>query len=87
MSKQRLWEKAKAWRALGPYLLIELFLPGGTLLALLLWLAQRMMSVGSHRDHRLEGQPKQIATAAEQPSCAPQVAGELSFNGGCPVVR
>jgi len=25
-------------RALGPYLLVELILPGGTLLALLLWL-------------------------------------------------
>ena len=28
----------KAWRKAGPYLLVELFLPGGTLLALVLWL-------------------------------------------------
>ena len=27
-------------RQLGPYLLIELLLPGGTLIALLLWLSQ-----------------------------------------------
>ena len=30
-----------ALRALGPYLMIELLLPGGTILALLLWLSQR----------------------------------------------
>ena len=29
-------------RNLGPYLLVELILPGGTLLALLLWLSQGM---------------------------------------------
>ena len=28
----------KRWRRLGPYVLIELLLPGGTLIALLLWL-------------------------------------------------
>ncbi len=28
-------------RAVGPYLLIELLLPGGTLIALLLWLSQQ----------------------------------------------
>jgi hypothetical protein len=30
-----------AVRALGPYLLVELVLPGGTLIALLMWLAQQ----------------------------------------------
>jgi hypothetical protein len=29
---------SRNWRRLGPYVLIELLLPGGTLLALLLWL-------------------------------------------------
>jgi hypothetical protein len=29
-------------RSIGPYLLIELLLPGGTLIALLLWLSQGM---------------------------------------------
>ncbi len=33
-------------RGLGPYLLLELLLPGGTLLALLLWLSQRLKSGG-----------------------------------------
>ena len=28
-------------RAMGPYLAVELILPGGTLIALLLWLSQR----------------------------------------------
>ena len=28
-------------RALGPYLLVELVLPGGTLIAALMWLAQQ----------------------------------------------
>jgi hypothetical protein len=31
-------------QSLGPYLLIELLLPGGTLIALLLWLCQRLQS-------------------------------------------
>lgn len=33
-------------RACGPYLLMEMLLPGGTLLALLLWLSQRLGSMG-----------------------------------------
>lgn len=33
-------------RALGPYLLVEMFLPGGTLVALLLWLSQRYRRTG-----------------------------------------
>lgn len=33
-------------RAFGPYLLVELLLPGGTLLALLLWLSQRLQAGG-----------------------------------------
>ena len=33
-----------AVRALGPYLLVELVLPGGTLIALGMWLAQRLRS-------------------------------------------
>jgi hypothetical protein len=28
-------------RALGPYMLVELVLPGGTLIALMMWLAQQ----------------------------------------------
>ena len=34
-------EMLPAVRALGPYLLVELILPGGTLIALAMWLAQR----------------------------------------------
>lgn len=33
-------------RSLGPYLLIELLLPGGTLVALLLWLSKRYLGDG-----------------------------------------
>jgi hypothetical protein len=33
-------------RSFGPYLLIELLLPGGTLIALLLWLSQGMARGG-----------------------------------------
>ena len=35
---KKIWQHL---RALGPYLAIELLLPGGTLLALALWLARR----------------------------------------------
>ena len=40
----------KSWtalRAVGPYLLIELVLPGGTLFAFLLWLSQRFKRSGA----------------------------------------
>jgi hypothetical protein len=33
-------------RSLGPYLLVELLLPGGTLIALILWLSQGMARGG-----------------------------------------
>ena len=32
---------AQGLRKAGPYVALELFMPGGTLLALLLWLSQR----------------------------------------------
>ena len=35
-----------ALRDVGPYVLLEILLPGGTLVALLLWLSQRYMSGG-----------------------------------------
>jgi len=34
-------EMLPAVRALGPYLLVELILPGGTLIALAIWLVQQ----------------------------------------------
>jgi len=33
-------------RSLGPYLLVELLLPGGSIIATLLWLVQRRRSGG-----------------------------------------
>jgi hypothetical protein len=38
-------------RKYSPYLLIELLLPGGTLIALLLWLFQRQRAKGAHPSH------------------------------------
>jgi hypothetical protein len=46
-------------RSLGPYLLVELLLPGGTLIALLLWLSQ-----GMNRTGVLTVQPPVAAPAA-----------------------
>jgi len=39
-----------ACRTFGPYLAIELLLPGGSLLALLLWLCRRHAKRGNHDD-------------------------------------
>jgi hypothetical protein len=41
MTLPRAKEILPAVRALGPYLLVELILPGGTLVAALIWLAQQ----------------------------------------------
>jgi hypothetical protein len=41
------WELA---RRLGPYLMLEILLPGGTLLALLLFLYRRRQATGARRN-------------------------------------
>ena len=41
MTLTRTKQMLPALRALGPYLLVELILPGGTLIALGMWLAQQ----------------------------------------------
>ena len=41
MSTKLVLKSWTALRAVGPYVLIELLLPGGTLFAFLLWLSQR----------------------------------------------
>jgi hypothetical protein len=38
-------------RGLGPYVFVELLLPGGTLIALLLWLSQGMSRTGTLTVH------------------------------------
>ena len=46
MFHDRVTKSLPKLRALGPYLLVEMFLPGGTLVALLLWLSQRYRRAG-----------------------------------------
>jgi hypothetical protein len=41
------WRVAQV-RALGPYLAVELILPGGSLLALLLWLYRHRLALRRH---------------------------------------
>jgi len=41
MTRARAKSMLPGLRALGPYLLVELVLPGGTLIALLMWLSQQ----------------------------------------------
>ena len=50
-------------RALGPYIVVEMFLPGGTLLAFLLWLSQRYRrgGVGAGQGGREAAVPPAIA--------------------------
>lgn len=46
MNANTLTKLAPRLRSLGPYVLVELLLPGGTLLALLLWLSQGLNRSG-----------------------------------------
>lgn len=46
MKVTRILKRLAGLKAYGPYLLMEMLLPGGTLLALLLWLSQRWEGVG-----------------------------------------
>ena len=60
-------------RALGPYLVIEMLLPGGTLLALLLWLSQRIRRTGTGAMQRIAWGQTAVRPAIEG---KPQVDGE-----------
>lgn len=67
MSTRELWKHLPDWRAFGPYLLIELILPGGTLVAFLLWLSQRLRGLRIDHVHRA---PKDYHHAVLAPHCA-----------------
>ena len=62
MSTARISDFLTRLRQAGPYLAIELLLPGGTMIALLLWLSQRLVSARLSSMHsllasRLTGRP------------------------------
>ena len=46
MNAGRILKSLPGLKACGPYILLELLLPGGTLFALLLWLSQRWEGIG-----------------------------------------
>lgn len=48
-------------RGAAPYLLVELFLPGGTLLAILLWLTQHSTALRSGGVYELRPTPRAVA--------------------------
>jgi len=50
---------AQSARSIGPYMLVEMLLPGGTLIALLLWLSQHARLV------RAPWQPRERSVAAK----------------------
>ena len=51
-------------RVAGPYLAVELLLPGGTLIALLLWLSQGMARTGTLTVHLPVDAPAVVARMA-----------------------
>jgi hypothetical protein len=51
-------------RALSPYLFVELLLPGGTLIALLLWVSQGMTRTGTLTVHLPVEAPAVVARIA-----------------------
>jgi hypothetical protein len=66
MSILRAQRAITALRELGPYVLLEILLPGGTLVALLLWLSQRYMGgrLGSVRQYSFQKVAKPAAAIA-----------------------
>jgi hypothetical protein len=75
MSTTRARNSAKGLRAFAPYILVELFLPGGTLVALLLWLSQRLRQGRMTRTAPAAG-PAHIATGAVAPFATPAPAAD-----------
>ena len=70
----------RALRSMGPYLLIELLLPGGTLVAVLLWLTQNAAKRPSTRA-RLPASPRGVAATLLKPRQrnGPSASALLSF--------
>ena len=68
MARTRLNQSLDGLRDFGPYLLVELLLPGGTLVALLLWLTRRFLrdGLGDIHQHRF-GPPRLNATIMATP--------------------
>ncbi|MGZ5093878.1 MAG: hypothetical protein ACXWCY_24430 [Burkholderiales bacterium] len=66
----------QAVRSLGPYLLIELLLPGGTLLALLLWLYQRRAGSMSAGTQQARGTQRAIEHSISRSRSRMMVAAE-----------
>ena len=68
MSDGRVRRFLRRLRAFAPYVLVEVLLPGGTLLALLLWLSQRFNGTGFGRMHQyLSAQVSYKAVIAAKP--------------------
>ena len=67
MRAGRIGKSLRGLRACGPYLVMELLLPGGTLLAFLLWLSQRSGLVAFGDMHRYLQRSQQRPVAAAKP--------------------
>lgn len=67
-------------RAYGPYILVEMLLPGGTLLALLLWLSQHLGGMGPGSVYRYLLAQRDRAAVAAQPHA-------LEYDPCCSVVE
>ena len=68
MSDGRVRKFLRRLRGFAPYVLVEVLLPGGTLLALLLWLSQRFNGTGFGRMHQyLSAQMPYKAVVAAKP--------------------
>jgi hypothetical protein len=67
-------------RTYGPYILMEMLLPGGTLLALLLWLSQHLGGMGPGSVYRYLLAQRYRAAVAAQPHA-------LEYDPCCPVVE
>ena len=76
-------------RKLGPYLLVELLLPGGTLVALLLWLTQRLRAqgIGAQRAFLRESLPRAAIAAKPHAGAKDHALEPMLALAGLPGVR
>jgi hypothetical protein len=63
MTRTRLKQSLDGLRDFGPYVLVELLLPGGTLVALLLWLSRRFLRNGLRDVHQHRFAPARLSPA------------------------
>jgi hypothetical protein len=84
MAAKRVRKSLPELRAFGPYLLLEMLLPGGTLFALLLWISRRVDLGAMHRFVLRHASDRPAIAAKPHACCRDAVPGGMELRLAAP---